>query len=153
MQSTAMIVRETFHRPPELAREPHRLPGATYNLAYRLRHQAGTESLFVPIRTMQYLAILDRDEFAFVDGVGRRVIELSWRNFRPWERSALKDPVPYDAVFYGPSAEETMRRLPVEFLRALQALALRVARRSHPPGVPDVTPLNPIKNSGNNGID
>ncbi|HQU16997.1 MAG: hypothetical protein ACYC18_01925 [Gammaproteobacteria bacterium] len=143
-----MIVRETFHRPQELGRELHRLPGQIYNLAYRLRRQAGAECLFVPIRTMQYLAILDAHEFAFVDGAGHRVIEISWSNFRPWERGGLGDPVPYDAVFYQPSAQETMRRLPGEFLRALHALATRVARRSHATGTPDITPLNPLKISG-----
>jgi len=118
-------IRESFHRPQALSREPRRLPAALYNLAFRLRHRAGGSHLFVPIRSMQYLAVLDEEEFIFVDGIGRRVIELAWRAFRPFDRNALSDPVPYELVYYLPGAADTMLRLQSEFARALELLARR----------------------------
>ena len=118
-----MIVKETFYRPDEVSREARALPAETYNLARRLRTQG--ESLFVPIRAMQYLAVLDDDEFIFVDREGGRRIEVSWQGFRPQDRSALDAPVHYEAVYYSGEAKELMRRLQGEFQKALTGLARR----------------------------
>ena len=120
-----MQVRETFYRPAALSREPRRLPAALYNLSFLLRRRADGPCLFVPIRSMQYLAVVDAEEFVFVDGAGRRVIELAWRAFRPQDRAALDDPVPYELIRYLPGAADTLRRLQSEFPRALHDLASR----------------------------
>jgi hypothetical protein len=112
---------ERFHREHAIARLPAALPAATYNLAHALRVRAGA-CLFVPIRSMQYMAVLDAEEFIFVDGQHRAWIELAWRHFRPQTRAALDDPVPFEVVHYLPQAAETMRRLPGEFLKALRVL-------------------------------
>ena len=95
-----MIVEETFYRPPELSREPRTLPADTYNLAHVLLKRAATGCLFVPLRGMQFLAVLDAEEFIFVDREGRRMIELAWQNFAPQARRALDEPVSYEAVYY-----------------------------------------------------
>jgi hypothetical protein len=123
-----MIVEETFYRPPELAREARMLPAETYNLAHVLLTRAATGCLFVPIRSMQFLAILDGEEFIFVDREGRRMIELAWREFAPRERAALEAPVSYQAVYYSPAAAGIMRRLQGEFSRALRELGHKSAR-------------------------
>jgi hypothetical protein len=120
-----MIVEETFYRPPELAREARTLPAATYNLAHALLARATRGSVFVPIRAMQFLAVVDAQEFIFVDREGRRLIEIAWHAFRPQLRSALADPVPYEAIYYSPTAAQTMQRLQGEFYRALVALKHR----------------------------
>jgi len=117
-----MIVEETFYRTAELKREARTLSAETYNLAHRLLGRAAQGCLFVPIRSMQYLAVLDREEFIFVDREGRRTIEIAWQRFRPGERAALDAPVAYEAVYYSANAPETMRRLQGEFLKALHAL-------------------------------
>ena len=57
-----MIVEETFYRPPETGREARTLPGPVYNLAHGLLAQSGTGCVFVPIRSMQYMAVLDAGE-------------------------------------------------------------------------------------------
>ena len=94
-----MIVEESFYRPPELSREPRTLPAETYNLAHLLLKRAATGCLFVPLRGMQFLAVLDNEEFIFVDREGRRMIELAWQHFAPQTRHALDEPVSYEAVY------------------------------------------------------
>lgn len=117
-----MFVEETFYRPAELKREPRMLPAETYNLAHLLLSRAPNGCVFVPIRGMQVLAVIDREEFAFVHREGRRLIEIAWRRFRPGERESLGAPVAYEAVYYADGATATMQRLQGEFLRALRDL-------------------------------
>lgn len=117
-----MIVEETFYRPAEISREARTLPAEIYNLAHRLLKRAATGCLFVPLRGLQFLAILDADEIIFVDREGRRLIELAWQRFVPQTRRSLEDPVPYEAVYYSPAATEVMRRVQGEFYKALREL-------------------------------
>ncbi|OGI51991.1 MAG: hypothetical protein A3E57_08935 [Candidatus Muproteobacteria bacterium RIFCSPHIGHO2_12_FULL_60_33] len=133
-----MIVEETFYRPPELSREPRTLPAETYNLAHVLLKRAATGCLFVPIRSMQFLAILDGEEFIFVDREGRRMIELAWQHFAPQGRGSLEEPVSYEAVYYSPAAAEIMRQIQGELHKALRDLE----QKSMPGGRARVIPLN-----------
>lgn len=115
----------TFYRDNEVNRESRSLPADLYNkikiLFARLEH----ENVFVPIRTMQYLAVIDAHEVVFVDGQGPRAIELAWKNFRPYERQDLRAPVPYDCVYYQEKGLQTMWRLQGEFMKALQLFEKR----------------------------
>lgn len=113
------------YRAAEYTREARTLPAETYNLAHLLLVKSGSDHLFVPIRSMQYLAILDAEEFVFLDGERKCWIEVSWRNFRPQSRNSLQDPVPYQAVYYQPDTEFLMSRLQAEFPRALRAMTAR----------------------------
>jgi hypothetical protein len=115
---------ERFYREEAIARLPAFLPAATYNLAHTLLARAG-KCLFVPIRSMQYMAVLDAEEFIFVDSQNKAWVELAWQHFRPQARSALEEPVPFEIVHYLPQAAETMKRLPTEFYHALKGLAAR----------------------------
>ncbi|MBS1184431.1 MAG: hypothetical protein H6R09_32 [Proteobacteria bacterium] len=115
---------ERFYREQEIARLPAFLAAATYNLAHTLLARAGP-CLFVPIRSMQYMAVLDAEEFIFVDSQNKAWVELAWQHFHPQARSALDERVPFEVVHYAPQAAETMKRLPGEFHRALQVLAER----------------------------
>ncbi len=115
-----MIVEETFYRPPELSRESRTLPAETYNLAHRLLKRAANGCLFVPLRSMQFLAVVDAEEFIFVDREGRRMIELAWQCFMPQARRSLDDPVSYETVYYSPASAEIMRRAQSEFHKALR---------------------------------
>lgn len=120
-----MIVEETFYRREELSREARMLPAATYNLARTLLGRASHGCLFVPIRNMQFLAVLDVEEFIFVDREAGRYIDLAWREFRPQARQSLDEPVAYQAVYYGSEAAGHMTRLLSEFPRALHELEQR----------------------------
>ena len=113
----------TCYRNPESGREPSVLPAATYNLAHALLSRSPNGCLFVPIRSMQYLAILDAEEFVFLDGERKCWIDIAWQDFRPQERCALDEPVPCQAVYYLPDAAKLMARLQAELPRALQELA------------------------------
>jgi hypothetical protein len=113
----------TCYRDQELACEPRQLPAATYNLALTLLARSATGNLFVPIRSMQYLAILDHEEWVFLDGERKCWIDIAWRHFRPQARAALDDPVAYEAVFYQADARDLMARLQAELPRALESLA------------------------------
>lgn len=110
---------EGFFRGEELRREQRMLSAEVYNRTRLLLRRSGATHLFVPIRSMQYQAVVDADEIIFVDGLGDRHVELAWQAFRPQERSGLNDPVPYECVFYDPSAAVTLRRLQTEFAQAL----------------------------------
>lgn len=130
-------VEETFYRRAEVGRERRHLPAAVYNLARLLLTRAPRGCVFVPLRAMQYLAVLDHEEFIFVDREGGRFIELAWCGFQAADRSALDEPVAYEAVYYSPGAAAAMTRLQSEFGRALRQLEDRQA----PPGIARVVKL------------
>ena len=115
---------ERFYREQEIARLPDFLPAATYNLAHTLLARAGA-CLFVPIRSMQYMAVLDAEEFIFVDSQNKAWVELAWQHFRPQARASLDERVPFEVVHYLPQAAETIKRLPGAFHQALLLLAGR----------------------------
>jgi len=113
----------TCYRNHELMRESRSLPASTYNLAHSLLSRSSSSCLFVPIRSMQFLAILDAEEFVFLDGERKCWIDIAWQNFQPRIRSSLDEPVPYQAVYYTPEAAQLMARLQAELPRALKDLA------------------------------
>ena len=108
-----------------MLRTTRTLPAAIYNLAHTLLVQSQTGCVFVPIRTMQYMAVLDAAEFIFVDRERPGLIELAWQSFHPGSRIALEDPVPFDLVYYDERAALTMQRLIAEFYKALVLLSER----------------------------
>ena len=113
----------TCYRDQEVKREPRQLPAATYNLALTLLARSTTGTLFIPIRAMQYLAIMDAEELIFLDGERKCWIDIAWRKFHPQARTSIDEPVEYEAVYYTDNAEKLMSRLQAELPRALQELA------------------------------
>lgn len=130
LRSGFMIVEETFYRHEELSREARTLPAAVYNLAHTLLSRAENGCLFVPIRSMQFLAVLDAEEFIFVDREAGRAIDLAWREFRPQARQSIDEPVAYQCVYYGREATAHMTRMLGEFPKALRELEQRRVRIS-----------------------
>ena len=82
----------TCYRDQELNHESRHLPEAVYNLALTLLARSTSSNLFVTIRSMQYLAIMDAEEIVFLDGVRKCWIDIAWRNFRPQTRVSLGGP-------------------------------------------------------------
>lgn len=115
----------TCYRDAEIKRETCYLPANIYNLAITLLARCTTQHLFVPIRSMQYMAIVDREEFVFIDGERKCWIDLAWQNFNPHARDALDQPVAYEAVYYRENISEMTRRLHSEFQTALQLLVTK----------------------------
>jgi hypothetical protein len=129
----------SFERGSEIGRENRTLPAAHYRKILLLYSRSDSRHLFVPIRSMQYLAIVDREEIVFVDGQGPRVIELAWRDFHPGEREDLREPVTYSCIYYEEKGRVAMGHLQGEFLKALEILE---DRRPRPPGA-TITELEP----------
>ncbi|MDF9391156.1 MULTISPECIES: hypothetical protein [Methylococcus] len=118
-------MQETFYRSRELRRETRLLGGATYNLSRVLLGRRRPDPLFVPIRSMLYLAVVDDLEIVFVDGAGPRHIQMAWQMFRPGRRSSLDAPVPFEVVYYTTESLLLLPRIQSEFLRALAQLKNR----------------------------
>ena len=116
----------TLHRDHPVASTSTTLPAETYNLARTLVARSPQGYVFVPVRSLQYLAVLDREEFAFVDSRYPNLVAISWRSFRPQARTSLDGAVPYRCLLYrADDAADVQRRLPVEFAGALRALAAK----------------------------
>lgn len=111
-----------IHRAEPLGSEARQLPAQTYNLAHTLLARSNGV-LFVPIRSMQFLAIIDAEEIVFVDHLQKDLAVIAWQHFHPQRRDALDQPVPYEAVYYRPDGAELMRQLQPAFADALRALA------------------------------
>ena len=122
-----MHTKEVFYRGNKIGHEDRMLPAVTYNamrtlLIYTIRDNSESSSVFLPIRSMQYMAVIDQEEIIFVDGLcAKKSIELAWRKFTPQQRENLTDPVPYRMSYYDEKALETMKRLQWEFDKALHA--------------------------------
>ena len=115
----------TVHRGPVLWRERRMLPASTYNLARTLQLRSPGGVAFVPVRSLQVLAIIDHEEFVFVDSQQRAWALLAWQGLRAATRTALYQAVDFDALGYAPLARAAMQRLPREFHEALSTLAER----------------------------
>jgi len=135
---------EVFHRGEEVGHEFRTLPAITYNTIKLLFDYSESSSVFLPIRSMQYMAIIDKEEIIFVDGLmAKKVIELAWKCFKPQERNNLTDPVAYRFCFYDEKAIETMKRLQWEFDKALHVYYDRLKEKQPKTGA-TVIPLDKI---------
>ena len=127
------IVTETFFLPREVERKQWSVPAEIYNLyrALQMRCQAG--HVFVPIRNMQFMAVLDKNEIVFVDSQsyavskdeGGRLILIAWQFVESTDRDALTDPVPCDVVFYEQNNSDLQLRLVSEFRQAMELMDQR----------------------------
>jgi hypothetical protein len=114
--------RESFERRAPIARSAAALPAATYNLTRILLAHSVRGCVFVPIRSMQYLAVIDAEEIIFVDSQYKRWVAIAWQGFKPQARRSLTDPVEYCALFYDAEGAETQRRLQAALPAALRQL-------------------------------
>lgn len=145
------IHRETFFRPPIYHQVSWTIPGTLYNQTRWLLNRAQTTCVFIPIRTMQYLAVIDQEEIIFVDAIGGyryynqqggRIIQLAWRYFRPQTRQSLADPVDCEIVHYSAKAQQTMQWLVGEFTKALTLLTERYTQANPPQHQAQIIALN-----------
>lgn len=112
-------VRETFFRPDtELRSEASTIPASICNDLQLLLSRVAPRSLFVPIRSMQYLAVADREEIVFIDaqggyahrnGEGGRLIRIAWRP--DIKRESLYAPVFCEMVYYFDNLTDVQSRL------------------------------------------
>ena len=127
------IVTETFFLPAEVDRRDWSAPSEIYNLYRSLLTRSITGNVFVPIRSMQFLAVIDKDEIVFVDSQsyavseneGGRIILIAWQFNESRDRDALSDPVPCEIVFYEQNSSDTQLRLVPEFRKAMELMDQR----------------------------
>ncbi len=120
--SEGRFVDITIHRGVPVAREMRVLAAGIYNQAHALLARS-RGVVFVPVRSMQFLVIIDSEEMLFVDHLYKNEAALTWHLFRPQDRSALDEPVVYEAVYYRDDFDLIMGRLQAEFPQALKFVA------------------------------
>lgn len=126
-------VTETFFLPMEVEREAWSVPAAIYNLYRSLLGRSSTGHVFVPVRNMQYLAVMDKNEIIFVDSLsymvsgdqGGRLILIAWQFPRSHDRAALTDAMPCELVFYQQAISNIQLRLIAEFRKAMETMDQR----------------------------
>ena len=120
---------ETFFLPKEISRTNWTTPADIYNLYRSLLIRNNSQPVFVPIRNMQFMAILDQHEIIFVDSqsyavsgdTGGRMILLAWQ-YGKIERDSLEEPVACEVVFYEQDNKEIQIRLVLEFRQAMKLI-------------------------------
>ncbi len=130
---------ETFFLPKEIGRINWTTPANIYNLYRSLFIRNKNKPVFVPIRRMQFMAILDRHEIIFVDSqsyavsgnTGGRMILLAWQFNQHKDRDSLDQPVPCEVTFYEQENRELQIRLVLEFNQAMELIDERY-RNSFP---------------------
>ena len=143
------ITTETFFRLDEVARERLSIPASLYNRCRLMLTRCQYEHVFVPVRPMQILAVIDEEEIIFVDnqayavsdGEGGRLIMLAWL-YRHAERGDdLNGPMPIELVCYHDSARDLHSRLIGEFSKALDLVERRYKERGCEPQTKKVLPF------------
>ena len=112
-----------LYREDPILRETRHLPAGVYKLAHLLLAHADSPCVFVPIRSMQYLAVIDREEIVFVDRELPSRVQIAWQSFRRHERSALDERIEFVVAFHTRESLGVMPGLMSEFPPAMQALA------------------------------
>ena len=120
-------VTETFFLPEEAARVAWKVPADIYNLDHSLLVRNEQGNAFIPIRSMQYMAVLDKNEIVFIDsqsyavsnGEGGRLILIAWQFPHSHDRDSLDEPMQCEVVYYQQRKDDIQLRLVSEFRQAL----------------------------------
>ncbi|HED33824.1 MAG TPA: hypothetical protein ENJ08_06350 [Gammaproteobacteria bacterium] len=119
---------QTFFTPEAFFCQQTRLLSKTYNLAHVLLKRSQSDHLFIPIRALQYLAIIEKNTFWFVDSQayavrddeGGRLIRVSWHPFMDaGQRDSLIQHIDCRVIFYGEDMNDIQKRLNSEFYQAM----------------------------------
>ncbi|VAW69508.1 hypothetical protein MNBD_GAMMA10-3181, partial [hydrothermal vent metagenome] len=125
---------QSFFTPDEFFYQQNCILSKTYNLAHTLLKRSQSTHLFIPIRSLQYLAIIEMNAFWFVDSLayatrgdeGGRLIRISWQPLvSPNQRESLVQNMDCRVIFYGGDMQKTQNRLGNEFYRAMQQIDQR----------------------------
>jgi hypothetical protein len=124
---------DIFFRPQALASERLTIPAPLYNQCRLLLSRCQYKHIYVPVRSMQFQAVIDEEEVIFVDnhayavkdGEGGKLIRLAWKFRRDQDRESLTDPAPIDLIYYDDKARELHTRLIGEFKKALDIMEER----------------------------
>ncbi len=148
-QTLTNHVTETFFLPEEISRLDWSVPSDIYNLSRTLLTRSEFNCAFVPIRSMQYLAVISGTEIVFVDsqayacrdGEGGRLIMLAWKFDATQHRSSLNQPHDCHVVLYHPDSAIIQQRLVGDFRAAMEQLDRRFRDSSLPSSGARILPL------------
>lgn len=115
----------TLYREAPILREERHLPASVYNQARVLLANANAASVFVSIRSMQYLAVIDAEEIAFVYREFPSQVQLAWQDFQRNERQSLDERIGFTVAYYTEESRQMLNRLMAEFPKAMQMLSDR----------------------------
>ena len=119
---------QSFFKPKVFSSQTSRLVSTTYNLAHVLLNRSESDHLFIPIRSLQYLALIEKDAFWFIDSMayavqddeGGRLIKISWHPLIPVsQREGLTQHMDCEVNFYGEDMSLMQTRLNNEFYQAM----------------------------------
>lgn len=124
---------QIFFLPKQFLTTASKLRSETYNLAHTLLNRTDSDHVFVPIRSLQYLAVIDGNDFWFVDSQayavsdneGGRMITISWHPDTMIHRESLEDNIPMKINFYDQDMQAIQVRLCREFYEAMQLMDQR----------------------------
>ena len=140
---------ETFFRPDQLACERLTIPAALYNACRLTLSRCSNVHAFVPVRSMQIMAVIDREEVIFVDsqdyavqdGEGGKLICLAWAFRHEAGRDDLTEPAPIELKYYREDARQLHNRLVGEFAQVLELMAERLLTEDCAPRVSKAVPF------------
>lgn len=142
---------QSFFTPDEFFCQKTRLLSQTYNLAHILLNRSQSSHLFIPIRSLQYLAIIEKTTFWFVDSLayavradeGGRLIRVSWHPLiNANQREGLNQNMDCRVVFYGGDMSEIQNRLNSEFYQSMQQIDQRHRNSINTDCKVSILPLN-----------
>ncbi len=119
---------------PVLSNTPRSLPATTYRCLRLLIHRLSLP-LFIPLRPLQILAIVDDHEVIFLHPQEKRHALIRWHDFQTQCRDNLEAPVAFMSTRYYPDDDQWEFRLPVEFDHALSIFG-----QNHLPPISPSTP-------------
>ena len=142
---------ETFFRPDEVGRTALNLPAELFNRCRLMLSRCESEHLFVPVRSMQFQAVIGHSEVIFVDsqdyavrdGKGGKLICLAWAFRHEVGRDSLTEPAPIEMLYFRDDARQLHNRLVGEFGQALALFAERMQETGCEPQACKVLALRP----------
>lgn len=141
---------QSFFTPDEFLYQQTRLNSNTYNLAHTLLKRSQSEHVFIPIRSLQYLAIIEMNAFWFVDSLayatrgdeGGRLIRVSWQPLiKASQRKSLTEALDCRVTFYGGDMQQIQNRLNGEFYQAMLQIDQRQKDSMHTHSKISILPL------------
>ena len=139
---------QTFFLPKRFASHQTTIRYDTYNLAHRLLNRTDSSYVFVPIRSLQYLAIIEARDIWFVDSLayavsaneGGRLITVSWHTTTT-ERASLEDNIAMEVTYYERDMHDIQIRLTGEFRAAIELMDKRYRDQQIPAEGAKILPL------------
>jgi hypothetical protein len=125
---------QSFFTPDVFLCQKNQITAKVYNLAQVLLKRSCGSHLFIPIRSLQYLALIEKSVFWFVDSFsyavnnkeGGRLIRISWHpKMHDSDVSSLTEPLDCRVIFYGEDMQKTHNRLSHEFYQAMKIIDQR----------------------------